>query len=127
MKNVPDRFVVSLHCTMKDYSESFGVLLEKVVGMPESLEFPERSQMAKYGRINIKFKDRKALKAEAAPKAAPAPVAVVNEADVQGLLATPGIADILKQLMAASGGAAVLPPVETPTIKAARGRPSTKK
>ena len=124
-KNV---FVLALTIDRASEDE-FGCKIVKIDGMPADMEFSPRSQMAKYGTIVVKTK--KAPKVEAAPKAAtkaaPAPVAVANEAAVQALLATPGISSMLQQLMAAQGGA-VLAPVETPTLQQARrGRPSSKK
>ena len=118
-------FVVSLTIDAST-EDSFGMKIVKVEGMPANLEFPKKSQMSQYSTINIKSK-----KAEAAPKAttkkaAPAPVAVATEADVQAVLAQPGIAGLLQQLLMAQGSAAVsqqaLPPVAAPSLNAARGR-----
>ena len=126
-------FVVSLTIDAST-EDSFGCKIVKVEGMPANMEFPRKSQMAQYSTINIKSK--KADVAKPAPvaknaKPAPAPVAVATEADVQSLLASPGIASMLQQLLAAQGSAAVsqttLPPVEAPSLKAARGRPAKAK
>ena len=135
-------FVLSLTIDRASEDE-FGCKIVKIDGMPADMEFSPRSQMAKYGTIVVKTK--KAPKVEAAPKAAPKaatkmtqdtlyrppekldPGFVTNEAAVQALLATPGITNMLQQLMAAQGGA-TLAPVETPTLQQARrGRPSSKK
>jgi hypothetical protein len=121
-------FVLSLTIDRASENE-FGCTITNVSGMPADMEFSPRSNMAKYGTIVVKTK--KVAQVEPAPKAAakaaPAPVAIANEANVQALLATPGIAGMLQHLMAAQGGAAVLPPVEAPSISKARGRPSSKK
>lgn len=112
--------------------DSFGCKIVKVEGMPSDMEFPKKSQMAQYSTLNIKAK--KVETPKATPKAAKpeaAPVAVANEAMVQSLLASPGMASILQQMLAAQGGAVVsqqvLPPVEAPSLKAARGRPAKAK
>ena len=119
-------FVVSLTIDAST-EDSFGMKIVKVEGMPAAFEFPRKSQMAQYSTINIKSKKVEAAPKVAAPKAAkpaPAPVAVANEETVQSLLASPGIASMLQQLLAAQGGAAVsqntLPPVEAPSLNQAR-------
>lgn len=125
-------FVVSLTIDAST-EDSFGMKIVKVEGMPAAYEFPRKSQMAQYSTINIKSKKvaEAAKPAAKSAKPAPAPVAVANEETVQTLLASPGIASMLQQLLAAQGGAAVsqqtLPPVEAPSLKAARGRPAKAK
>ena len=119
-------FVVSLTVDAST-EDSFGMKIVKIEGMPANLEFPKKSQMSQYSTINIKSKKVEATpKAATTKKAAPAPVAVATEADVQAVLAQPGIAGLLQQLLAAQGSAAVspqaLPPVAAPSLNAARGR-----
>ena len=115
----PATLTVVVDLNTPDESKKYGLNIISAT-LPDGLIWAPGSAMGKHSVLPVKVKAEVDAKRAAKVKAEPEPVASVTADQAQQLLATPGIASILQQLLQAQGTATVAP---APTLKAARGRP----